>query len=310
MSKTINQAIFNKLENFLGNNRVKKNIVLAPHTSFKIGGQAEYYFEALTKEDLINACLVSTVCRLKLTILGGGSNVIISDKGCAGLVIKNLYKEKTIVSDQNNVVELKISSGYPISALAYETADDGLAGLECHFGLPGTVGGAVYMNSKWTDPLVYMGDSLIEAELVDLKGKVKTVSHDYFQFAYDFSILQKTKEILLSAIFKLKKENKEEIKKRADAILVYRKKTQPFGIYSAGCFFKNINGQSIGELIDKLGLKGFSVGNFSISDKHGNFIIHKGNGATKDLDKLLYIIKSKAKEKYGIKLEEEVIFIS
>lgn len=298
-----------QLTNILGTNRVKANVVLAPYTSFKLGGPAEYYFEALTRNDLVKAYEASQRYGLKLTILGGGSNVMIAQKGIAGLVVRNLYKEKEILDDQNNAVVLRVSSGYPVTSLVYETVDAGFSGLEYHLGLPGTVGGAIYMNSKWTKPVAYVGDQVVEAELIGSDGTVKTVNQAYFQFAYDFSILQKTHEILLTVAFRLKKESKEEVKKRAEETLKQRKNTQPFGVFSSGCFFKNLNGKSVGQLIDELGLKGFSVGNFSVSDKHGNFIIHKGDGKREDLEQLLSVIKSKVKAEYGVELEEEVVFI-
>ena len=188
-------------------------------------------------------------------------------------------------------------------------AERGFEGLDYHFGLPGTVGGAIYMNSKWTKPLSYYGDNLVSANLVDNRGQVKTVKKSYFKFAYDFSILQKTKELLLDAVFKLKKSKPEIVKQHADFAMDYRKKTQPFGVFTSGCFFKNIDGQSAGRLIDQAGLKGKRIGGFQVSEKHANFIINDGSGKPEDLKKLLQLIKTKVKEKFGIKLEEEVIII-
>ncbi|MBI2641239.1 hypothetical protein HYW87_01420 [Candidatus Roizmanbacteria bacterium] len=175
------------------------------------------------------------------------------------------------------------------------------------------------MNSKWTNPTRYFGDSLVSALILDKEGDVKKVDRDYFQFAYDSSVLQKTKEIVLTVTLKLKKAPSEALKKRNQNAMAYRKKTQPYGIFSSGCFFRNIGEaerlraglptSSAGYLVDKAGLKGTKSGNFVVSDKHANFIIHKGNGDPKDLVKLLQIIKERVKEKFGVELKEEVVVI-
>ena len=165
------------------------------------------------------------------------------------------------------------------------------------------------MNSKWTKPHLYVGDNLVTATLIDQEGREKKVNRAYFDFAYDQSKLQKTKEILLEAVFKLKKSAPQIVKKHANFASEYRKKTQPFGVFTSGCFFKNINGKSAGQLIDQSGLKGKRIGKFHVSEKHANFIIHEGGGKPEDLKKLLLLIKSKVNDKFGVKLEEEVIVI-
>jgi len=241
--------------------------------------------------------------------LAGGSNLAIIKDKINGLVIKNNYKELKIVGKTNKDVLLSISSGYPVSILVNETVNKGYQGFEYHKGLPGTVGGAIYMNSKWTKPISYFGDSLVTSYLVTELGEVKQVDRDYFKFDYDYSILQKTKEILLEAVFKLKKVDPAILKEKSDRAFEYRKKTQPMGTKTSGCFFKNVDGKSVGQMIDKVGLKGFSVGDFFISPVHANFIINRGNGQAKDLIKLVKIIKERVKEKFRVELEEEVIIV-
>lgn len=303
------------LEKTLGN-RLKENVDLAPYTTFKMGGKAEFYFEAYSKDDLIKGVATAKKFTLPLTILGGGSNIIIIKEKINGLVLKNLYIAKEIVKETGGSVEIKVSSGYITTKLAQEAINNGFSGFEYFIGLPGTIGGALFMNSKWQNgskekkSFVCIGDHLLSAEIIDNCGKIKKVNRDYFQFSCGQSILQKTKEIVLSATFLFKKENKELLKKIADETLLYRQKTQPFGVFSAGCFFRNPKGLSAGQLIEKIGLKGFSVGNFYVSPKHGNFIIHKGAGDLKDLKELIRIIKERVKQKFGIELEEEVKFIN
>ncbi len=266
--------------------------------------------EAKTAEDLISAKQISLKEKLPLLVVGGGSNLAILQEEIKGLVVKNSYIRKETVKETDKYVDLLVSSGYPVSMLVNETVEAGLSGFEYHKGLPGTAGGAIYMNAKWTKPPSYFGDNLISANLLTSDARVKTVGRDYFQFAYDFSSLQKSKEILLEAVFRLKKEEPAVLKKRADEALAYRKKTQPYGVATSGCFFQNIPpNTSAGYLIDKAGLKGYAVGDFYVSDKHANFIINKGNGKPEDLRKLLTIIKDKVKNKFGVELKEEVIVI-
>lgn len=297
-----------KLENFLGKDRIKKNFNLSPYLTLRTQTRAEYYFESESRDDLINAKRVTLNLNLPFFIIGGGSNLAILKKTLKGLVVRNRYLNKKIVEKSDQVL-LSVSSGYSITKLASELARAGYAGLEYHLGLPGTVGGALFMNSKWTKPLSYIGDNLMTATLVDQEGKEKTVNKSYFNFAYDQSILQKSKEIILEATFSLKKSNPKVTKEHAAFALKYRKDTQPFGVFCSGCFFRNVNGVSAGKLIDQGGLKAARVGKFHVSGKHANFIIHDGNGNPEDLKKLLKLVKDRVKEKFGVKLEEEVIVI-
>ena len=305
-------AFLNELEVQLGTGRIKTNVHLAPYTTFKVGGPAEYYFEAQSDGDIIKAIKAAHSLDLSVTIFGGVSNVVISDAGIKGLVIRNQNSAKKIIEETDDSVLLQVSSGYSMTRLAKETADNGWSGLEYHIGLPGTLGGAICMNSKWylnpgTDRReVYAGDPLVKAMIVSPDGESTVVDRAYFKFAYDYSILQETKEILLWAQFKLKKVAPEISKVHAQTSLNYRKETQPMGIPSSGCYFKNVKGESVGKMIDELGLKGHSIGGAQISDKHANFIINRGGATSHDVKQLVEFIKAKVKEKYDIDLEEEV----
>ena len=289
--------------------QIQKNKDLSHFLTLRNRVKAEYFLEAKTKEDLVNAKRYSLENKLPLFILGGGSNLAIVKNTIAGLVVKNSYRELKILAEGRNDVIVSVSSGYPVSLLVAKSIKNGWGGFEYHQGLPGTVGGAIYMNSKWTKPVIYFGDGLFYAYLVDKNGKVKKVERNYFKFSYDYSILQKTKEIVLEAIFTLKRQNPKLVEKRAVWALEYRKKTQPFGVASSGCFFKNLGNVSAGYLIYKAGLKGFTLGDYFISPVHANFIINKGKGKRQDLLKLVKIIKEKVKEKFGVELKEEVIVV-
>ncbi len=289
--------------------QIEENKELFPYLTLRTKTKAKYYIDAKTRDDLISARKYATEKNLSFFILGGGSNLAAIKNSINGLVVKNSYKRLEVIGENKNTVDLLVSSGYPVSRLVQQTVEKGYKGFEYHKGLPGTVGGAIYMNSKWMRPVSYFGDTLIFAYLVNDRGEVIKVNHKYFQFSYDYSILQKIKEAVLEAVFRLKKVSPEILKKRAQEAFEYRLKTQPFGVATSGCFFRNPGNQSAGCLIDKAGLKGFSVGDFVVSDKHANFIINKGNGKSKDLVKLLGIIKKKVKEKFGVELKEEVIIM-
>jgi UDP-N-acetylmuramate--L-alanine ligase/UDP-N-acetylenolpyruvoylglucosamine reductase len=289
--------------------KIERNKNLLLYNTLKTNSLAEYFLEARTREDLIEGKKFALENQLSVFILAGGSNLALVKDKIKGLVIKNNYLKSEVINETDDDVHLLVSSGYPVSKLVAETTEKGYEGFEYHKGLPGTVGGAIYMNSKWTKPVNYFGDNLIYAYLLDGEGKNKKVTKDYFQFQYDYSILQKTKDTVLEAVFQLKKADPAVLKKRADFAFEYRKKTQPMGVKTSGCFFRNVNGQSAGQLIDQAGLKNFSVGDFFVSPIHANFIINRGHGQTKDLLKLVKIIKEKVKEKFKIELKEEVIVI-
>lgn len=289
--------------------RIKQDFILAPYTTFKMGGPAQYYFVAQTKEELIDAYKIAQKHNIPFFLLGGASNIVISEKGLKGLTVKNQISYKKIIQENNGGVIVEVGSGYSMTRLSKETSEDGLTGIEFHLGLPGTVGGAVYMNSKWTHPKAFIGDAVKSVEVLNKDGAVEHRTHSELNFKYGWSELQDTKEIILSVTFILKRVDPVISRQNAKNALVYRHETQPVGISSSGCFFKNDGDISAGKLIDEAGLKGFQLGNFAISDKHANFIINKGNGKEEDLKALLGIMKQRVKTKFNIDLKEEVVII-
>lgn len=305
------------LEGLFGNGRVVINKNISHFLTLKTQTLAEYYLEAQTRDDLLKVGKVRAGKRISMFILGGGSNVAILDPVIHGLVVRNIYQKREIINESDSEVDMLISSGYPISRLVSELTAEGLSGFEYHMGLPGTLGGALYMNSKWTNPVSYIGDNLLSANLVDEAGQEKKVNRDYFQFAYDTSVLQKTKEIVLESVFRLPRMSVDLLKQRAQDALTYRKETQPFGVATGGCFFRNVGEEvrsklrlpsaSAGYLIDHAGLKNLTVGGYKVSDKHANFIINTGTGSSEDLGRIVSIIKDRVKEKYGVELDEEVV---
>lgn len=254
--------------------KFRKNVLLKNHTTFKIGGPAKYFFVAETKDDLIKAILEAKKLNLPFFILAGGSNLLVSDDGYKGLVIK---------------------TGKPLSSYVSK-------GLEWAAGIPGTVEGAVYGNAGAFGKS--MKDAVESVEVFDAEiKKIKVFKNRDCKFAYRDSIFKRNKNlIILSVKIKSKKSNPKKIKK----YFKYKKEKQPLDYASAGSVFKNPEGFSAGELVEKCGLKGKRIGNVKISEKHANFIVNLGQGRAKDVKKLIKLIKKKVKEKFGIKLEEEI----
>jgi len=286
---------------------IEENKNLKNYHTLKIDCIAKYLIKVNSDNELIEAIKFAKHKNLPFLIIGGGSNIAFFTKKIEAVVIKNNYQRLTILNNDEKKIKVAVSSGYPFNKFVNEIINLGGEGIEYHLGLPGTVGGAIYTNAKWTQPLSYTTDCLKEAILLDQSLKLKKVPHDYFQFRYDWSILKKTKEVVVEAIFEFKKNNPEILRSRAKNALVYRQKTQPQGVYTAGCFFQNPGNISAGYLIDQVGLKGKKIGDFMISNLHANFIINCGNGQPEDLKKLITLVKEKVYEKYRLKLEEEVI---
>lgn len=304
--------ITDTLQEMLGSSVVvKEQVVLKPFSTFKMGGPAEYYIEANTEEELICSIQAAHALQLPVRMLGGASNIVIKDSGIQGVVVRNRTSEKRLLAEDEKSVTVHISSGYSMTRLAKETAEEGWEGFEHHLGLPGTLGGALFMNSKWVSPdkTYYVGDNIHRAQLITSQGELKIVDKDYFNFGYDYSRIQDTGELVVWAEYILQKKNPQELVKQGQEALAYRKHTQPYGVATSGCFFKNINGQSAGKMIDDLGLKGFRIGGAFVSDVHANFILNDGTATTKDVEDLLKEIKARVKKHYNVELEQEVSVI-
>ena len=307
----------NQLNELLGMGKVQESMDLFPYLSMRQHTLAQYFFEAKSEDDIVRAIQASHTTGIPVFIIGGGSNIVFKKTIKPGLVILNTYSKITQVAEAEKTTDLCMGSGTPMPVVILHTVKHGLSGLEEHKGLPGTVGGAVYTNSKWTHPTSYVGDNLIGAQVIDREGNIRKVDKDYFQFTYDYSKLQDTKEVLLSATFRFQKKTPEEVARKADESFTYRKKTQPVGVATCGCFFRNITDEeqkthqlatkSAGYFIDKAGMKGAQVGSFRVSDVHANFIINEGGDVKpRDLQLLVEEIKSKVKDRFGIELKEEV----
>lgn len=289
---------------------VKRNIELAPYTSFKIGGYANGLLEIKTRDSLISAVLAARNFGLPFFILGGGSNVLFSDSGYDGfvLVVKrgNLRIE---CSTEDKVGVVYAEAGVSLSKLVNEAYKNGLTGLEWAIGIPGTVGGAVRGNAGAFG--LSIGDIIKEVEVFDIDiDEIRNLKRKDCKFAYRSSIFKNNKNlIILSVVLVLRNEDRLRIKKGMDNNLNYRKITQPLNFPSSGSIFKNPRGVSAGFLIEKCGLKGKRIGQVKFSDVHANFIVNLGEGKAKDVMKLIIIAKKLVSDRFNVKLEEEIKII-
>ncbi|MFN3301483.1 MAG: UDP-N-acetylmuramate dehydrogenase [Patescibacteria group bacterium] len=314
------------LKNELKN--LKFNEPLKNWTTFKIGGPARYFFLAKNEKDLIRAISLVKKLKIKFFILGEGSNVLISDKGFDGMVIKIQNSNFRI---QNS--KIIADAGVKLSQLVKAATNASLTGLEWAVGIPGTLGGAIYGNAGLVDERKNISALIEEVKVLNIKNcklKIENFSKKDCQFAYRESIFKyRPNLIILSAVLKLKKDKKEKIKKEILEMIKKRKEKIPNG-FSAGCIFKNskfkIQNSKLkkypqlkdfkkygmipsGWLIEKCGLKGKKIGGAKISEKHANFIINYKEAKAKDVLKLINLIKKKVFNKFGIKLEEEIRII-
>lgn len=284
---------------------VKEHVSLAPYTSARIGGPADVLITVKSKDELANVVEIIWDNNINYTILGGGSNVLVSDKGFRGAVVLNRAKEvKFGFGDQPQVW---CEAGVVISNLSRRCIDKGLSGLEWACTVPGTVGGAVYGNAG-----AYDGDisqTLIWAEVMTGNG-IEKFSVEQMQYAYRSSVVKRNeiKMVVLSALLGLKNASSEEVSVKINQFSERRKASQPPGA-SMGSMFKNPDGDYAGRLIEAAGLKGKRIGNAEISTVHGNFFVNHGETKASDVRALIDLTRQTVKEKFGVDLELEVEFV-
>lgn len=284
---------------------VQENVTLAPYTSARIGGPADILLTVKSAEELADAMTFIWRNEIPYAMLGGGSNVLVSDKGVRGLVVLN--RSKGVRFEEGVQPRVWCEAGVVFSNLANRCASRGFAGLEWAATVPGTVGGAVYGNAG-----AFGGDmsmNLISAELLTRDGRVN-YSVEQMGYAYRTSVLKRgeVNAIVLSALLGLKNSTKEEVSVKIAQFSERRKNTQPPGA-SMGSMFKNPTGDYAGRLIEAAGLKGTRIGNVEISTVHGNFFVNHGETKADDVRSLIDLTRRSVLEKFGVELELEVELI-
>lgn len=304
---------------------IKKNVLLSQYTTFKIGGPAEYFFIASNQEVLLKAVILAKRLKLQVFVLGGGSNLLVSDKGVKGLVIKIQNNDIRLL---NNTM-ISVGAGAVLGDVISFSINHSLGGLEWAGGLPGSFGGAIRGNAG-----AFGGetkDSIVYVYALDNKLDLKKFSNGQCQFSYRNSIFKKKNWPVISATVKLKKGNKTKLQEIAKSRMDYRQQRHPLDLPNAGSIFKNVDVKKFSKklqkelspvikkdpfevvptayLISEAGLKGTTSGKAQVSGKHPNFIVNLGGAKAKDVLKLIAIVKKKVKKKYNVDLETEVQFV-
>ena len=280
--------------------KVLINEKISNYTTYKVGGKVRAICYPKGEEELIKLVSLLKEKGIKYFVLGNGSNVLFSDKLYDGIIIKldNFNK----INIDGNIIT--VGAGYPLVKLSNDAMRNSLIGLEFANGIPGTVGGAVFMNAG-----AYgedMSKIVLSARVLTSDGKIKELTQKQMKFSYRTSMLQEHLDyVCIEAKLKLESGNREEIEAIMKERREQRRATQPLNFPSAGSVFRNPDGMYAGKLIDDMGLKGYTIGKAKVSEKHANFIINTGNAKAADIKRIIDLIKQKALIKYGIRLRVE-----
>ena len=296
-----------------GPDRVRRRAVLAPLTTFRVGGPADWLVETRSSEEIVAALELAYREGVPVTLLGGGSNVLVSDAGVRGLVIRTRGGEIRLLDG----LRVHADAAVTMNGLVRWTIVHGVAGLEAWAGTPGTVGGALFGNAHFGGRLI--GELVCDVRLAAPTGATAVVPAETMEFGYDSSRLQRTGEVLLSATFRGARGDPAALRATARASLAFRKRTQPLETPSAGCIFQNPQpGRdavpdglpwSAGALIDRAGLKGTAMGGARVSLTHGNFILNDGTARAGDIRRLIELCRTRVRDRFGVELREEIVYV-
>lgn len=296
---------------YFGADRVRSAIPLAPLTTFKAGGPADWFLETRNADETVRALQLASRAGIPVVFLGGGSNVLIGDRGIRGLVIRS--RGSHIESPSDGIV--RAEAGVTVNGLVRWTINHGLAGLERWAGTPGTVGGGIAGNAHFGGRL--LGDLVDTVRVATIDGRVTDLRQDEMEFGYDRSRLQRTREVLLWASFRVGRGEPSKLREEARASLAHRKRTQPLDVPSAGCIFQNPSEAAnpsadltaAGALVDRAGQKGRRIGHARVSPTHANFIVNEGGASARDIRALIDECRNAVKEQFGIELQEEIVYL-
>ncbi|MFH1236453.1 MAG: UDP-N-acetylmuramate dehydrogenase [Parcubacteria group bacterium] len=281
---------------------IKKNVSLAPYSTFRVGGNAKYFVEPATREEIAHTFHVVRNTGLHYWILGGGSNILISDKGFDGVIVRPLNVGVHITNTQ--VIAEAATS---LQQVIQKTAQANLSGLEHLMGIPGSLGGAIAGNAGTAKE--WISSAVSQIVFAEQSGIIRTVPASECAFGYRTSRFKDTQdEVVLAAQFLLTPESQEKIRERT-LQYVGRRTHQPSGNACAGCIFKNPPESPAGKLIEEAGLKGKRIGGAMVSDEHGNFIVNTGSATAEDIVILISYIKQQIRDRHGIQLKEEIKYV-
>jgi len=306
-------ALHRRLAEIVGSDRVRENAPLAPLTTFRVGGPADWLVEARRGDEVQRILSVGRDERVPVTVLGGGSNVLIADAGLRGIVIR-VHGGEVVHVDRTRI---RADGGVTINGLVRWTISHGVAGLEAWAGTPGTVGGAIHGNAHFQGRLI---SELIESvALASASGAATEVPVSEMEFGYDYSRLHRTGEVVLSAVFRISPGIPADLRAVARESLAFRKRTQPLESASAGCVFQNPDPArdvvpsgippSAGALVDRAGLKNVRAGGARVSTTHANFIVNDGGATADDIRQLIERCKHDVRSRFGVGLREEIVYL-
>lgn len=297
----------------IAGDRVQRDAPLAPFTTFKVGGQADWLVQAKSADDIRALIDAARTEQVPVTVLGGGSNVLIADAGLRGLVIR-VHGGEVIALDETRI---RSDAGVTINGLVRWTVGRGVSGLEAWAGTPGTVGGAIHGNAHFRGRLI--SELIDRVLLVSLEGTVSDVPVGEMEFGYDYSRLHRTSEIVISADFRVGQGQAEALRAIARESLAFRKRTQPLESASAGCIFQNPDlsrdrvpegiPASAGALVDRAGLKNARNGGARVSTTHANFIVNEGGASADEIRTLVERCKRDVWSRFGVALREEIVYL-
>ena len=293
-----------EIEKVISKEKIYLNELMSKHTSFKIGGPAECLVKIQTAEELKSILEIATKQNIQLTIIGNGSNILVSDEGIKGLVLK-IEIDKFEINPET--AYLKIGSGVKLGFIAQKCLKQQIAGFEFASGIPGTIGGAIRMNAGAHGK--EMKDIVKTITYMDRNGQIHKILNEDAEFEYRHSMFSNNNHIILEVEIQLEKGNSEEIEAKMTEYATYRKEKQPIEYPSAGSTFKRGADFITAKLIDECGLKGYQIGGAQISEKHAGFIINKGNATSEDVIKLMEYTKEQIYNKFGKEIEPEIEII-
>jgi UDP-N-acetylmuramate dehydrogenase len=293
--------------------RLQADVPLAPFTTFRVGGPARWLIETRRSDELVTALRIAYGAGVPVTLLGGGSNVLVSDHGIDGLVVRPRGGGVSRVDERR----IRADAAVTINGLVRWTINHGVAGLEAWAGTPGTVGGAIYGNAHFGGRLI--GELVDRVRIAAHDGAVQDVPAAAMAFGYDRSRLQSSGEVLLSAEFHVSAGDTATLRATARASLAFRKRTQPLDTPSAGCIFQNPEpGRDVvpdgipwsaGALVDRAGLKGAASGGARVSPTHGNFIVNEGAATAAEIRQLIDRCRAAVRDRFGVELREEIVYV-
>lgn len=296
----------NEIEKIIPKEKILQNVQMKKYTSFKIGGEAEVLIKISTLEELTKIIKYIKQKNIQTFILGNGSNLLVSDEGIKGIVLKIEIK-KLEIEEINNKFKITVGAGVKLGELAQKLANKEISGFEFASGIPGTIGGAIRMNAGAHGS--EMKDIVKTVTYIDRNGEIHKINNEQAKFEYRNSMFANNEYIIVETELELNKGNKEEIQAKMQEYANFRKEKQPIEYPSAGSTFKRPEGYFAAKLIEDAGLKGLSAGDAQVSEKHAGFVVNKGRATAKDVCELTDKIKEEVLKKSGVKLELEVVKI-